>query len=222
MKWREELLQVQGEGDGREYRERAVPLTDDDPQDPLHEPQPPQPPPHLLLVPLFPLPRRHRVSLQAQSTRAVGQVRRAAGVRRLAREEVEVDGGLGAPEVVGVDERLGGVRVVRGRRLERDGRDRGQMAVVRVWPAAVRRAVGPGPEDRRGRRRGRGRVGGEDGVVEEDGSGHAGGRLGAGGRPTEGVLGVTSPSPSRGSRRGRQAASQNSRGRDTGGRRRKG
>ena len=70
---------------------------------------------------------------------------------------------------------------------------------MRVWPAAVRRAVGvPSPDDRRGRRWGRGRVDGEDSVMEEDGGGHAGGRLGARGRPTEGVLDVTSPSPSRG------------------------
>lgn len=69
-------------------------LTDDDPQYPLHESQPSQPPSHLLFVPLLPLPGRHSVPLQAQSARAVVQVRRVARVRGLAREEVEVHGRL--------------------------------------------------------------------------------------------------------------------------------
>ena len=81
---------------------------------------------------------------------------------RLAREQVEVDGRLRA---AGSNEGLGGVRMLGGGRVEGDGGDGGELAVVwaatvgcavvRMWPAWVR-------VRKRGRRR---RLCGEDRIV---------------------------------------------------------
>ena len=153
-------------------------LTYDDPQHALHQSQPLQPPPHHPLMLYPPLPRRDGVSLQAQ---ALGPSGGAARVRRLACEQVEVDGGLGA---AGVDERLGRVGVFRGGCLEGDGRDGGQLAVVRDAPVRGAVCVCNG-----GRRGGLCR---EDRIVKVQGCGHsAASKLGrAGGEARETGVGT--------------------------------
>lgn len=103
---------------------------------------------------------------------------------RLLCEQVEVDGGLAAA----VDKRLGRVRVFRGRRAEGEGRDRGELAVVGVAPAAsARRAVRVHMGCRQWRRRGLCR---EDRIVEVERCGHsAASKLGRAVKPEARELG---------------------------------
>ena len=135
-------------------------LTNYSKQRPLRPPQPPQPSPHHPLILYPPLPWSDGVALQRE-TRAA-RWWGAAGVCRLAREQVEVDGRLRA---AGSNERLGRMRMLGGGRVEGDGGDGGELAVVwaatvgcavvRMWPAWVR-------VRKRGRRR---RLCGEDRIV---------------------------------------------------------